>query len=86
MSNRIPINNFGTPIYSTMEGGLSKIAADRTYLNVNGNDQMASDLDMANFKISNVKMPEQNLDSANKFYVDNHVISLQTQIQQSIDC
>jgi len=82
MSNRIPINNFGSPIYATVEGGLSKIAADRAYLNVNGDDQMASDLDMANFKISNVKMPEQNLDSANKIYVDTLCQSLSEKIEE----
>lgn len=77
MSNRIPINNFGTPIQSKTKGGLSKLKADHLYLNVSGEDSMASDLNMGGYQISNVDTPEATTDAANKAYVDrlNAVIS-----------
>jgi len=72
MTLRIPINNFGTPIYSSTEGGLSKIAADRAYINVDGGDQMKGNLEMSGYKISNLKTPVENQDATNKLYVDQN--------------
>ena len=70
MSNRIPIDNFGTPIRSKGVDSLSKPTADRLYLNVKGPDEMNSDLDLGGFQINNVDTPEDSTDATNKAYVD----------------
>jgi len=82
MTLRIPINNFGTPIYSSTEGGLSKIAADRAYINVDGGDQMKGNLEMSGYKISNLKTPVENQDATNKLYVDELYLSLTEKIDE----
>jgi len=80
MSNRIPVDNFGSPLQSKDNGGLSKHIADRAYLNVRGGDQMAGDLDMGGYHISNVESPESDDDVVNKQYVDLLVEGLKLNI------
>ena len=69
MSNRVPIDSFGTPLHTKDGVGLSKVIADQLYVNSSG-DTMAAALDMNSYQISNLGGPENSTDAVNKMYVD----------------
>ena len=84
MSNRIPINRFGSALNSDNSGGLSQAEADIRYINATG-DKMMEDLDMSDNIVKNLKEPEESDDASTKKYVDDRIAELQLAFTRQTD-